>query len=236
MDLTGLVSIWEGEDSGNLGLDSVVASANDLTNNNGVTQGTGVVGGSMAFASASGQTLSRASNASLQLSGAGSFGAWVKLTTLQTCGILGKWQTPVVEYLLAYAHGYGWVVNVRDSGDTTTYGVIHASGVASTGTWYFVTGGFKPSVPQLWVNVNAGTRTTVAGPAAILAAGALFSLADFSAGTLLNGELDQVILQKAEWSDADEDFLYNGGAGQTAAAIMASGASAMRPMMAHNEG
>jgi len=222
MDLTGIISIWEGENALNLGVDSVVASANDLANNGGVTQGTGVVGSSMNFVAASTQTLSKASNASLQVGGAVSFGAWVKLTSLATFGLLGKWQGATIEYLLAYAHGYGWVVNVRDSGDTTTYGAIHASGVASTGVWYFVTGGFMPSVPRIWVNVNAGTRTNVAGPAAIRSSTALFALGTFSVGQYLNGDLDQVIIQKAEWSGADETYLYNAGAGRTAAEILAS--------------
>lgn len=63
--LDGLVSYWKLEEANGARVDSVVASGNDLTDNNTVTQAVGVLGNAAQFTAANSESLSHADNASL---------------------------------------------------------------------------------------------------------------------------------------------------------------------------
>src|SRR6185437_5439414 len=70
------ISFWELEEASGTRIDAVTASGNDLTDNNTVTQGTGIVGNCGQFTKVNSESLSRASNASLQFTGSWSITAW----------------------------------------------------------------------------------------------------------------------------------------------------------------
>ena len=229
MDLTNLVSVWELEEASGTRADAVVDSGNDLSDNNTVTQTTGKVGNCALFTGANLEFLSKTSNASLQVSGSFSWAAWINMSTLLTFPLISKWSSTGAagdrEYYLAYVHGYGFNFAIRDSGDTTNYSVIHASGVASTGTWYFVTGVYDASGPNLHVNVNAGTRSTIAGPASPASSDNPLTFGVFDSGTdYIDGMLDQVVFFKRAITTGEETTLYNSGNGLSYADMQPTGA------------
>lgn len=226
MDLTNLVSVWELEEASGTRNDS--HGTNHLTDVNTVTQGTGKVNNCATFTAANFEQLQITTNSSLEVSGSFTIAAWVKLATLATSGVAAKWSIGgSEEYYLAYAHGYGWNFAVRDSGNTTTSSVIHASGVASTGTWYFITGIYDQTGPTIYVNVNAGTRSSAAGPATARTSDRNFSLGSFEdpVDLPLNGDLDQVVFFKRAITTGEETTLYNGGNGLSYAAMQPSGSA-----------
>jgi hypothetical protein len=230
-----LISCWELEEASGTRFDAVVASANDLGDNNTVTQATGKVGNCAHFTSANTEFLNKASNASLQVSGSFSVAVWVKFTSVTTAGFIAKQAgsggSGVREYYLAYAAGYGFNFSVRNSADTTSSSAIHAGGGATTATWYFITGVFDAAGPTVHVNRNAGTRTSIAGPAAAYVGTNQVCLGSFSDGTLLlNGDLDQVCFWNRAITTGEETTLYNGGAGLSYAAMGGVGGGPVIPV------
>lgn len=232
-----LISCWELEEASGTRADAVVASANDLTDTNTVTSTTGKVGTCAAFATATSESLRINSNASLQVTSSFSVAAWVRMTTLGNWGMVTKWNiySGSGEYALAYANGYGFAFNVRDSGNTTTHLIVHASGVKSTATWYFTTVVYDAAGPTIYINVNAGTRSSAAGPATPRSSTNAFCLGSYVQDNFLDGDLDQVCFWKRAISTAEETTLYNGGAGLSYAAMVGSG-GIVRQMIMQNEG
>src|SRR5689334_20334394 len=70
------ISFWELEEASGTRVDRVTATGNDLTDNNTVTQGTGIVGNCGQFTRANSKSLSHSSNASLLFSGSWSTTCW----------------------------------------------------------------------------------------------------------------------------------------------------------------
>lgn len=220
--LTNLISWYElGEASGTRA-DSVVASANDLTDNNTVTQAVGKVGNAAQFTAANSESLSRADNASLSTGDIDFYGAcfvrFDSLTGYQTIaakgdgGFDGEWwllknpdSTPAHKLQFAAFKSPGTQVNVFSD----TFGAISAN------TWYFVEW-FHDSVNNLvGLAVNGGAFDTVAHSGGINDSSQAFQLGALVGGSFfMDGRVDQFGFWKQILNASQRSFLYNGGNGR----------------------
>lgn len=220
----GLVSLWRFEDSGNLGLDTMSA-ANNLTNNNTATQGTGKVGNCVTFAAASSQYLSIASNATLQ-AGAGDFwlSGWAKRTVNLTTAVLaGKRNTTAttaasMEYgVICFA---GQIRFAASDGSAQTQ--VTSSSLAED-VWLHFFAWFSSGRVYLRTDngaITSNTRATVQSSTFAFTVGAR---ADGTAG-FFDGSMDEVAFGKTAvgalgdgtngtLANEISTTLHNGGAG-----------------------
>lgn len=221
-------SFWElGEASGTR-VDAVVASANDLTDNNTVTQATGKVGNAAQFTLANSEYLSRASNSSLQTGDIDqTFCAWVYMDSTaagMNMIILAKNDNAVfVDYSWFWRQStnrfqfniYGTGIALAASASADTFGA------PSTATWYFVVAGFDSVNNQAFISVNNGAENTGAQAVAPITTSAAFTIgANAEPSAFWDGRIDQVGLAKALLTADEKTFLYNGGAGRSWAEIV----------------
>jgi hypothetical protein len=219
--LTNLQAAFTFENGANLGLDSS-SNANNLTNNNAATQVTGnAAPGTKAvrFTAASSQSLSIASNASLQLAGT----SWELTTWFNLAsdpgggffpGLVSKWGGAGLEYNLFWDGG-----NQRVSGRASADGSVQSecySQALVTNTWYFLDMWFDLPNTTLHLNVNNAASTGV--PTASLtgthAAANAFILGSTAFGSpFLDGIVDSVNLWKRLLTSGERASLYNAGAG-----------------------
>src|SRR5690349_3715530 len=164
------ISFWELEEASGTRVDQVTATGNDLTDNNTVTQGTGIVGNCAQFTRANSESLSHASNASLQFTGSWSITAWfLKDSEPSDMTIVGKNNGAGArdfEMGLSYAGGNiltvdVWVSGVRVFIDT-------AATITATGVWHHVVVSFDSAthIMSLYLD-NAAALTVDTGVAAV---------------------------------------------------------------------
>ena len=210
---TSLESFWELDEASGTRVDA--HGTNDLTDNNSVAQGAGVVGNCANFEIDSDpQSLSRADNASL------SFGdedfsacAWVKLESHGATFngfILGKGAD---EYRLYYrAATQRFSVNVKNGiggegeKDATTLGE------PANNTWYFIIIRHNATANTVSIQVNDGTVDSASYSGGCVDGTGAFHIG----GTLtvtVDGLIDQVGLWRKDLSAQEGTDLYNAGAG-----------------------
>lgn len=229
-----LISFWELEEVSGTRADAVTASANNLTDNNTVTQQVpGKVGNAALFTAANSEWLSRASNSSLQLGGTSwTFGCWANVVSVgggvqQT--FIAKWDggANTREYQLTINQTTTGKVDLSVSSDGT--GGANVKTLSSTtsmvsGTTAFVVGTYDGSTLSLYL--DAGTPVTVAWASGVFNGSTEFDLGRLgSSAAYLNGWLDQAFVYKRCLSAGEISTLYNGGAGLSYAALVALGAS-----------
>jgi hypothetical protein len=220
--LTSLVGAWTYESGGNIGADSSV-QANNLTNNNTVTQATGNAApgtkGAL-FVAASSQSLSVPSNASLVMGGTSwEMVTWIKFTSRPGAGnfpgIIGKWGPHTgLEYLLYYDGTTSRMSGLASPDGTATVKVDHAN--IADGVWFFLDLYFDLPNQTLNLRVNDAPATgtpsvaltdTFAGTNAFIAGSTDFG------SPFLNAELDGSALWKRLLTATERTELYNAGAG-----------------------
>lgn len=216
--LTNLVSAWELDEASGTRFDS--HGSNDLTDNNTVGSGTGLVHGTAAdFEADNSETLSHANNSSLQTGDIDfTFEAWVKAETLSSSSypeLLGMWSNAdgQRDYSLFYHSGhsrFGFAVT-SDGFQSSAVGVeANNLGAPSTGTWYQVIGWHDAANNQLGIAVNAGTPDTLSHSAGVHAGTDTFAV---GGKRFWDGLIGPVRFWKRVLTSQERTDLYNGGAG-----------------------
>lgn len=176
-----------------------------LDDNNTVTSGTGVKGNSAFFTRANAEALSAPSDGVVFSIGNidCTFTLWVKLTSLQTCDIVGKWGGASIEYDLLYNAGttrFEWYV----SGDGVGNASVAASnfGAPSTGTWYFILLEHDSVGNTIKISINNGTANSTAHTTGIFDGTQNFVLGN-GVNSSLDGEIDEFRLYKRKLTTAE---------------------------------
>lgn len=208
--------------------------SNDLTDNNTVGAGTGIVNGGRDFEDSSSESFSIADNADLSMGDIDfTVQAWVKLESkpLINCGIVAKWDfgAGTREYDIIYRNGsFEDVFGIQVSADGTTPTNLNSTaGSPSTGTWYCLHMWHDATNNQIGISVNAGTPDTQS-----YSSGVLNSTSPFTIGAVSNsgsptsffdGMIDEVGIWKRVLSSAERTELYNSGNGRDYAYIAGAG-------------
>jgi hypothetical protein len=217
-----LIAAWELDEASGNALDSHGSS--DLTDNNTVGSGTGLVYGSARdFENGSTEYFSRADNADLSVTDQDfTFEAWVQ-TESDPGGkwVLSKGSGANIAYgLLAFSSTWRFRVSSADGfvNDTS----VDSGTAVSNGTWYHVMCGHRATANQIWIRVNAGSEVTAAYSAGTYDDTQPFYIGAFNAGTTWDGLIGPVRFWKRDAS-GDATELYNAGAGRTYAYITGGG-------------
>lgn len=208
--LTGLQAYYAFE---TLTFDST-GNGNTLTNNNGVTQASGILGQAASFASASSQSLSHASSAPFVMSGNTPFTitGWINLATFTGLPPLvgkddGGTTSEYVVCVIQTTHEFNFTVS---SNGTSFVSVSLFSPVPTTGTWYFLCA--KYDGVNISLSVNNGTPVTTAFSAGVFAGTSVFNIGRFvRTGDFTNGLIDQVGIWKVALTPTQITALYGSG-------------------------
>lgn len=218
-----LISYWSLEEASGTRIDAVVASANDLTDNNTVTQNTGKIANCAQFTSANSEYLSIADNASLSTGDIDfTWTAWVYLDSLSKYHMAVTKGTDAgvaanFEYSLYVSDINRPVFSVANTGiGTATWG----SGL-SVSTWYFLTGYHDSAANVVGIVVDAGTPVTTSYSGGSKDSALGFNIGrDGIAGRYVNGRIDEVGFWKRVLTSGERTQLYNAGAGMSYADII----------------
>lgn len=213
----GLVSHWALDEASGTRVDSVLAFANDLTDNNTVTQAVGKIANAGQFDPLNDESLTRASNASLQM-GAGvhfTLASWFYLDAIggpdTTHMIIGKRNSTVLEYYLRVIISTSKLnFEVSASGSTPVVSVTHAT-VLSTATWYFVVAWYDGT--NLNISLNNGDPATAAFSSDVFAGAAVFTIGAYESFENWRGRIDETGFWKRVLTVNERAQLYASGAG-----------------------
>jgi concanavalin A-like lectin/glucanase superfamily protein len=211
--LTSIVSYWKMEEASGTRIDSVVASGNDLTDNNTVGSTTGIIGNGAAFVSANNEYLTRAGTP-FDFTASWTIALWANLTNTadyrsllattpsnSTLGPLRAFIAPADTKLeFDFQPGLG--------GSALLVSI-------STGVWTNIVIWHDNSNDEVGVAFNAGTPTT--GTVNMTAAmnGLAIGAISTGGGIAWEGAIDEVGFWSTTLSSAQRTSLYNGGAGIT---------------------
>jgi hypothetical protein len=200
--------------------------ANNLTDNNTVTQAEGNIFKAAQFTAANSEYLSIADNASLSM---GNFGFAISCWAyLDSVGVertfVSKWKedTNDREYWLGLSSGGQIEFRGSKSGTSLDASASATSfGTAPTGTWFFVFAWFDPGDAKLKIQVDDNARNE----SVVMAGGFNDGAAEFRLGSIVNsggsnasfmdGRLEEVTVWKTIPSFNQRNFLYNGGVGRS---------------------
>jgi hypothetical protein len=207
--LTGLVSYWKMDEASGTRNDS--AGTNHLTSNNGVAQVSGKLGNAAGFTAASSQSLSIASNATIQFNDADfTYAGWVWFDDLTV-----SFQFPFV--LGKGPNGSDEVELFIDGGTPTLAWRVNGSALvekafSGTGAWLFFEAWHDHTNDLIGININNGTAVTGAFAGGITySGGALYVGARPNPD--LSGRVDGLGLWSRLLTSAERAALYNSGAG-----------------------
>lgn len=213
---TGLVSWWSLDEASGTRNDS--HGTNHLTDNNTVGSTTGVKGNAAQFVAANSESLSVASNASLETGNVDFWlGGWIRFTSIGDYRFLINKDNngAAREWSLYYAN---------DNPKTFSFYVVRggvveiraASLIPTTSTWYLVQAWHDNSDNSIYIRVNDGTIHTTSLGGTPSATAAALELGKRSSALFHNGLMDEVFYFKNRVPTTDDlDFMYNGGSGRT---------------------
>lgn len=212
-----LVSHWDMDEASGTRADSL--GANDLTDNNTVTQGAGKIGNSADFVAVNSEFLSVADNASLDFTTVFSLQAWIMGTpvTANAC-IAAKWN---------YMTDGGWAIQL-DAGTGLT--IFVAASAADAGdnwlryeaagfldnTWHHLVVTFNNGAIIVYIDGNTVDSSASAGviPSSLRNSAADLRLGNFQGlGRYWQGRQDEVAIWNRTITASEVTSLYNGGAG-----------------------
>ena len=212
--LTGLISYWKLDEVSGTRNDSV--GANHLTDNNTVTQSAGKIGNAGQFSAASSETLSAASNASLQTGDIDyTIAGWFYLDSTAAAMLAAK-DGPAGREWFLYNSGSRfqfWFHN--GSGFATA--TADPAGAPGAGTWYFIVAWHNSVGNSILIQVNNGSPDGVASGGGANTPGAdPFILGGRGHADLyFSGRIDEFGFWKRLLTTDEKTELYNGGAGKT---------------------
>lgn len=219
--LACLISYWKLEEAaGAVRADSVVASGNDLGDNNMAGQTAGILGNAANFVEASNQALTRASNASLS---AGDIDyTWAAWCYLHTKGgnrtVVGKWAAgaPDMDYLIRFESGSN-KMSFWNATALSEYKTVTAANFGSPplDTWFFVVAWRDAAAGKIYIQVNDGVPNYADALTAVTNAYDV-SFGWSATGTNnWDGAIDEVGFWKCKLDASERTMLYNNGAGIT---------------------
>lgn len=214
---TSLISYWKLDEASGTRNDS--HGSNHLTDNNTVGSTTGIISNGANFITANSEYLSRASNASLQMSGNTNFtiSAWVNMTSNADYSFVAKDDdaSNSRDFNLGFTTGGGLGILFHIQSAGVLY--VASSAIGSTSTWYHLIAWYDSSNGQCHLRINdATTYNSSTG-----ATGADASSAEFRIGareyagfeSYMGGIIDEVGLWKRKLTSQEMTDLYNGGSG-----------------------
>jgi hypothetical protein len=212
---TGLTSFWKlDEASGATRNDSV--GTNHLADNATVTQVAGKVGNCASFASASSQSLTIASNSSLQVNQTSmTLSFWAQLASVgANRAFIGKYTgAGNFEYIAQYT-SFNTRIGFAFNGGTVYSDLL---GAPSLDTWYHIVCGYNHAAQQLFVYVNNNAGNTSVHTDGTLASTGVLALgkAGNTSTSFHNGLLDAAGFWNGyAFTPTDVAFMYNGGNGR----------------------
>lgn len=203
--LDSCVAYWRLEEASGSRFDSV--GANTLTDVNTVTQNTGKVGFAADFVRVNSESLSIASNASLQMGVDVDFtlSAWVWLATVGAAHTIMDKGSFAGEYRLD-------VTNGAQARFYIAGGANVSSGAMTATAWHLIFAWYDQA--NLNVQVDNGAITQVASAVDAPAGAAPFQLGtDPGAGAFMNGRIDEAAIWKRVLTVQERSDLWNAGAG-----------------------
>jgi len=216
-----IISYWRLDEASGVRFDSVIASGNNLTDNNTVLSAPGIVGNAALFVGANDEYLSiaDASQSGLDITGAMTAVCWVNVPSFSgerlpfgkfdTGGNQRSWvfslNTDTIHFIVSPSGGSG-VTTIT----ATTFGTL------SVDTWYFFVARYDGI--NLKLRVNSTDQTPVAYSSGIFDSTAPLLIG----GTFVGGSLFGAITGKedgcAVWSrsitDSEVTYLFNNGLGR----------------------
>lgn len=216
-----LVSFWKLEEASGNRLDAYTtvptvdkSAVNDLAPNATPGNAAGIVGNGLAVVSTSSQSVSIASNSSLQPGGVSfTITGWVKFNTLAGTAerIVTKF-AGVIEYAVRVVIGSSQIgLAVLDSTGLHS-GNVNASTTISTGNWYFFAAWWDQPNATINCSVNNGTVASTSYGFAVNSGSGAFSLGG-TTGFYTNGTIDAVGFWKRILTAEERTYLYRGGSG-----------------------
>jgi hypothetical protein len=204
--LNTLISYWKLDEASGTRNDS--QGTNHLSDSGSVPSFAGKINNAASF-TGPGQSLTIASNASLQVTSDFTFSAWVNLSSLGSgfqC-IVGKTAGGAADYLMLYDPASLGLL-FQAGGVNATSGLLGA-----TSTWYHIVGWFDSTDNKARVRIN-DTTTFVSSTAGTLtqSAGA-FGIGGVTGIPDVLGLIDEVGFWKRKLTAQEITALYNGGAG-----------------------
>ena len=221
-----IISYWKLEEASGTRYDAVVASANDLTDNNTVGQGTGIIGYGADLERDNTEYFSRtdASFAGFP-TGSFSFSMWVKAESDPAdgydYGLVGKYAgSPNRSLYITYGqYTSKYYLGIAISSNGTTYGTnLDTLGLGSyrlvPGTWYHLAFVLTASSRcEIFVNGVSVVNTTSSVVSGMFNNAEDFRLGTYDGANGFDGLLDEVGLWNRQLTDAEITSLYNSGSG-----------------------
>lgn len=216
---TSLISFWKLDEASGTRNDSV--GTNHLTDNNTVTQATGKIGNAAQFTSANQESLSRASNASLQAGDIDfTIAFWVMLDSKTHIRFLYAKRDVTAgrsEYQVAYDHDSDrFAFSVFRATDSIVIVRANNLGAPSTGVWYHIVAWHDATANTISIAVNDGAVDTLATGGSLQAASdSVFHIGSWAGATTFehNGRLDEAGWWKRILTAEERTALYNNGVG-----------------------
>lgn len=221
-----LISFWKmDEATGAVRADSIaLQGANNLTNNNNVSQVAGKIGNASQFTLASSQYLSIADNPTLRGGTSFSWALWFYMDTLPAS----------LSMLVAKSANSGngsYVIYWNNASSRIVFGVTKADGSAdisatannfgapSTATWYFLAAVYDSGTDTASISINNGTPNTATGANGGRAGTYQLNIgahdpAVGGAERYWDGRLDAIGFWRKALSPNEISLLYNGGTGR----------------------
>lgn len=217
--LTSLVAFWKLDEASGVRDDAV--GANNLTDNNTVTQAAGTVGNAAQFTAANSEYLSIADNADLSTGDIDfTVTAWVYLDSKgANRTIASKASFGIEEWLLRYSSANDrFEFYILDSTPAFRVATANTLGVPATATWYFIVAWHDATANTVSIQVNDGTADSGAagsgGPADRAGAFGIGAYGDGTAATFHDGRVDAAGFWKRTLTATEKTYLYNGGSGR----------------------
>src|SRR5262245_33898703 len=219
--IDNLVSYWKMDETSGNAIDAHTGG-NNLTDNNSVGSGTGVINGSRAFDVASFRYLSHTNNTSLQVGDIDfTFNLWVKFTS--TPGTVGqalvcKGTSPSTYEYDLYTSGslnrFQWYVEDSSGGSANV--IANNFGAITAGQFNMVTCWHDSFNNQIGIAINGGAPNTAAFTTGVRSSTGDLNIGrdGVAAGVYFTGSIDELGFWKNRvLLAADINQLYNGGTG-----------------------
>jgi hypothetical protein len=219
--VAGLISYWKLDEPVGDAIDSF--GGNTLTAVNAPGSTTGIVNSARNFNGAQ-QYFEIPTNPSVEVGNTDfTFSVWAKLNDKSTNHtFIGKQIEDVVknrDYSLYYDSVFNRMVFQVAGADGVTLTRAKADGLGSpsTGTWYFMTGGYtyNGGASYIWISTNGGIKDTTSFTDTVHVGAAPFMIGSVLSSTIgwQNGPIDEVGFWKRSLTGAEITTLYNSGAG-----------------------
>ena len=208
--LNELVAHWRLDEASGVRVDA--HGGNDLADVNTVGQAAGKLGNAASFVAGNEESLSITDNAALSMGNIDfTIAGWVRFDALTGTGLVGKWATGSMEYLV-YFDGTNLRFHVSNNG-TANVSVVNSASI-SANTWYFFVAWHDAAADAINISVDNNAAASAAHGTGVNNGDAALFLGHNEEGiTYLSGRLDSVSIWKRVLTAAERAQLYNSGNG-----------------------